>query len=350
MLFNKNKTELLFCVAQKTGEYSIPNSVTTISEGAFLGTSITSVIIPNSVKTIYPWTFSTNLTSIVVDSDNPYFCTEDNVLFNKDKTELIFCIASKTGEYSIPNSVKAISEVAFLGTGITSVTIPNSVTSIGDFAFSNTGITSITIPNSVTNISQNAFGGCSNLTSVIIPKSVKSIDNCAFISTGITSITIPNSVTSIGDMAFGWCPELTSVTIGSSVTRISQSAFAGCSKVNKIYINQKDPININSSDVFQNINKTSCTLYVPTGALDNYTGTAWADFADIVEYDFGVDDNKEYLTIVKTDGTTLQIPLDEIESITPSIATGIKGDVNGDGVVNVSDAVNAIEIYLKGEK
>lgn len=43
----------------------------------------------------------------------------------------------------------------------------------------------------------------------------------------------------------------------------------------------------------------------------------WGDFNNIVEYIPGGNDGKEYLTIKKKNGTTIMIPLDEIEEITP---------------------------------
>ena len=52
VLFNKNKTTLIAYIAREKN-YTIPNSVTTIGEGAFNGCySLTSINIPNSVTTI----------------------------------------------------------------------------------------------------------------------------------------------------------------------------------------------------------------------------------------------------------------------------------------------------------
>ena len=91
---------------------------------------------------------------------------------------------------TIPNSVTSIGEYAFLGcSGLTSVTIPNSVTSIGGAAFYDcSGLTSVTIPNSVTSIGGGAFRGCSGLTSVTIPNSVTSIGDKAFWNCPLTRI------------------------------------------------------------------------------------------------------------------------------------------------------------------
>ena len=116
----------------------IPNSVTSIGEGALYGCSkLTAITIPNSVTSIgaYAFSYCASLTSI-----------------------------------TIPNGVTSIEEGTFIAcSSLTSVTIPNSVTSIGEQAFNNCkSLTSVTIPNSVTSIGKMAFNYCSSLTSVTV--------------------------------------------------------------------------------------------------------------------------------------------------------------------------------------
>ena len=235
-----------------SGAYIIPDGIESIAGSAFYWCSdLTSVTLSNSVKSIeYGNFFSCRaLTAINVAADNVNYCSEDGVLFDKDKTKIVQYPGGKQGAYSIPNGVTNIREFAFNDCrSLTSVTIPNSVTSIGNYAFRDcTGLTSVTIPNSVTSIGNAAFSGCSALTSPVynahifvymptyysgaysIPDGIETIAGGAFYECrALTSIEIPNSVTSIGHFSFASCSSLTSIEIPNSVTSIGDEVFLGC--------------------------------------------------------------------------------------------------------------------------
>jgi len=121
VLYNKDKSLLIQYPGGKTGAFTIPNSVTSIGELAFLNCpSLVSVTMPNSVTSI--------------------------------------------GEGAFGNC-----------TNLARVTIGNGVTSIGELAFLNcTRLASITIPSSVTSIKQQAFRGCDSLTSVTFQGTIPS--------------------------------------------------------------------------------------------------------------------------------------------------------------------------------
>lgn len=149
---------------------SIPNSATTIGEYAFYDcTNLTNVEIGNNVIEIGDCAFGgcTSLTSFTISSENKKFSSQDGVLFNKDKTEIIqYLYGNGRISYSIPDSVTTIGQHAFRDcTGLTNVIIPDSVICIEYYAFENcTNLISITIPNSVIDIDYSALEGCSNLT------------------------------------------------------------------------------------------------------------------------------------------------------------------------------------------
>ncbi len=182
---------------------------------------------------------------------------------------------------TIGNSVTSIGDHAFaMCEGLKSVTIGNSVEYIGDYAFNNTGLTGeLVIPNSVTSIEEGAFNLCYGLTSIEIPNSVESIGDYAFCyCTGLSSVTIPNSVISIGGYAFARCSSLSSVTIPNSVISIGQFAFKNCTGLTSVTNYATTPQTINSN-VFENVNISSCTLYVPAESASTYsTALVWQDF------------------------------------------------------------------------
>ena len=258
VLFNNDKTRLLYYPACKTGStYSIPGTVTTINSSAFENCgNLTSITIPNSVKTIYSSAFRncSNLTSITIPesvftlgnyafygcvslteinvaSGNRNYSSEDGVLFDDDKTELMCYPASKASSaYTVPESVTSIDDAAFYGcSNLKSVVISNTVTSLGDGIFQNcASLESATLPNSITYIPAGTFGGCTNLTSIEIPSTVTIIGNSAFSESGLTEIVIPSSVTEISSFAFQDGNGLTTITIPASVEKIGSYAFKGC--------------------------------------------------------------------------------------------------------------------------
>ena len=192
ILYNKNKTELV-AYPSVSGDFTIPESVTTIGPFALFQCNLTSVIIHSNVTYIggynnKDWHFvggaffnCWNLTSITVAPGNPNYSSQDGILYNKAKTELLQAPGAISGNLTIPSSVTSIVDSAFWRCNhLTSVTIPASVMYIGNGAF----LTSATItlmPNSqLKTIGELAFANCENFTSIIIPASVTKIGPGAF--------------------------------------------------------------------------------------------------------------------------------------------------------------------------
>ena len=229
VLFNKDKTTLVQCPGAFAA-YTIPNSVTSIDDGAFCEcTSLKSVTIPDGVTSIGVDAFGGCASLISMTIPDSVTSIGDNA----------FAGCRSLTSVTIPNSVTSIGDNTFdQCTSLTSVAIPGSVTSIGRYAFFYcTSLTSVAIPDSVTSIGHGAFEGCASLTSVTIPDSVTSIGDQAFEGcASLTSVTIPNSVTSIGDFAFDQCDYLTSVTIPNSVTSIGDGAFRYCTSLTSVAI------------------------------------------------------------------------------------------------------------------
>ena len=246
----------------------------------------------------------------------------------------------------------------------------------------------------MTSIGNGAFYECTGLTSISVengnPK-YDTRDNCnAIIETssntliaGCKTSIIPNSVTSIGGGAFYYCTGLTSITIGNSVTSIGGSAFYGCSRLASVTVELESPLTIGNSTFS---NRANATLYVPYGSTAAYeAANYWKEFKEIIEmpvlrcvtptisykngeltFDCETEGVKYVSTITAPESTEADgKKIDLSKSFRVSVyATkegytdsdiakqdidirGIKGDVDGDGVVDVNDVQTTINIILK---
>ena len=218
--------------------------------------------------------------------------------------------ATSIGNYAFQNSIlpsinitsniKTIGNYAFYSCyNLTSVTIPSSVISMGNYAFSYcNSLTSLFIPSTVTSIGTNAFLGSSATLSVdvnntnfsgqdgiLFNKDKSTLIQCPVSKTG--NYEIPSMVSTLKDYCFGMCNKLTSVTIPSTVTTINSSAFNNCSSLTSIYALATTPVNLaSSSNVFYNVNKTACTLFVLSSSILLYSQSVqWKDFTNIVDKD-----------------------------------------------------------------
>ena len=193
------------------------------------------------------------LTTIEVRPANRSFASEDGVLFNKNRTKLLYFPLARQGAYIIPDSMVEIGESAFYRSSITSVTIPKSVKKIRHSAFALSHLTSISIPDSVDDIESYAFFR-SSLTSVHIPNSITRIRPWTFCECRLTSVTIPDSVEEIGKRAFECCVGLKLVTIPASVVEIEEYAFYDCPAFFTVHPN--NPVYASENGLLYNKDKT----------------------------------------------------------------------------------------------
>ena len=270
----------------------IPEGVKRICESIFDGIYMSEsiqILIPNSVITIDEGAFSVvDLWDIIVDDDNHEYCSENGVLFNKRKTELIrYPRKKKENQYVVPNTVTTIKDYAFGAcSNLETVQLPNGLIDIEDSAFEGCAkLQSIAIPSKVRHIGEYAFSGCNNLIDIIvnnnnpaynsldgvlfethsmtlhsypanketseyiIPDNVQTIGNWAFSQCSkLKSISIPQTVTRIGEGAFRYCENLRTIDGMKGATYIGRSAFIQCEKLKSVYLN--DGIRIISRNMF----------------------------------------------------------------------------------------------------
>ncbi len=183
----KSIAESAFSGETSLKSVTLPDSLEIVGDYAFYGTGITTVNITKNLVSFSPKSFNLDeMTSYTVSADNPNYTAVNGVLYSKDMTRLI---AYPTGKYRIntshkytfPESVREISQYAFINSPMTAISIPGTVKEIGDSAFYNcTSLKSVEIEYGVEKIHYNAFFCCESLKSVHIPRSVTYIGSNAF--------------------------------------------------------------------------------------------------------------------------------------------------------------------------
>ena len=156
---------------------------------------------------------------------------------------------------------------------------------------------------------------------------------------------LEHTLTAIGQ-AFAQCTQITSVTIPRTIKLFKRSAFDGCTGLRAIHSRILDPTAVeykSPSLTFASVPKNLCTLYVPTGTKNVYQVTApWKDFQNIVEESIGLKGDVNGDGKVNVSDVTALINM--ILGVIPKDTTC--GDVNGDGSINVSDVTALVNIIL----
>ena len=254
VLFNKNKTKLITYPERKVGEsYTVPSSVNSIAAGAFTDSTLKSVTIPNSVKSIGNAAFFCcyNLEGITIPS---------SVTNIGDRA---FMMCNTLTDVAVPNGVSKISYATFACcSSLKSITLPSSVKSIGDSAFAGCDFESITLPSSVESIEGSAFNGCENLGSITIPSGVKSIEERTFWNCyGLESVTIPLSVKTIKSGAFDYCFGLANVYYDGTAAQW-----------NKVVVEEDNyPLEKATIHYIEHIHSYKTTVTTPTCSEKGYT-------------------------------------------------------------------------------
>jgi len=189
--------------ADQIKSITIMPGITSVSGGVFSTMkSLTTVRIPDSATAIDGFQFCTALTSIV-----------------------------------LPDSVKSLGDFAFMGcSSLTDVTLPSGLTALPAGTFvSCSYLYNVTLPEGLTSIGNDAFSYCTALTDIVIPAGVTEIAPSAFFGcSGLRQIEIPAGVTTIGEDAFCGCTALESIVLPASVSKISAGAFSDCNGLEQV--------------------------------------------------------------------------------------------------------------------
>ena len=203
------------------------------------------------------WAFEgcNSLARIDVHPDNPVFASEDGVLLNKEKTEIIKCPNGRQGGYLIPDSVIDIGRHPFSYIdGLTSLSVSQNhpkYSSIDGVLF---------------NKDQTALERCpqGRQGDYVIPESVVAMHTPFEGCTALTSIFIPASVVEIG-----FVNEITLAFNPEEARRKEEYVFCSCGGLTAITVDQNNPLYASIDGVLFNKDKTELIVY-PKGRQGGY--------------------------------------------------------------------------------
>ena len=220
----------------------LSNSLSTIGDAAFdYCNSLPAIFVPKSVSSIGEGAFRQCTSLSVVgfeDGKNPLLLGRNS--------------ANKGLFYDCPlDSVYIGREVSYQNT---------EAYGYSPFYRSST-LRSVVISDIPTKIETNEFYGCTNLYYVLIG----------------------NGAQSIGDYAFSGCSAIDYFRFGSQVKTIGAEAFSDCVAMTRLYTYCQQPP-ICGASALEDIDKWSCTLYIPDGTTTAYAeADQWKDFFFVEE-------------------------------------------------------------------
>lgn len=293
-------------VVSSFDEFQYFTSVTYIPIECFAYSTLSSIVLPQSVETIGRSAFSG--------------CNKlDNIQLNDGLEHIdahVFDSCSSLKQIELPTSLKRILNNAFqLTTSLEKIDIPSGVTVVSSGLLGGSAIKSISLPSTLQKIESGAFTSCVNLEELHIPNSVKEIGTgivvgCENLSlfkgdyaskngkflvvNGILkgvalkdmhNCEIPEGILAVGENVFSKTTKINHVTIPSTVVSIGNFAFAWAVGLNSIKLKSEQPP-VLGIEVFCENNTEKIPLSrieVPTDSVLNYQLTSgWSYYRDII--------------------------------------------------------------------
>ena len=295
MLYEKSSDTLLICPAGKKGAITILNTCKAIGSVAFKNSLATSITIGIGVREIHE-SFRTckSLTTFVVDSNNDYYATSNNMLCDKlIGTVFAYARGNTTVVLNMPSTVRVIGDNVFEGVSSVKAINLSGTTHVGECAFASMPDLESIGGTSLVEIENGAFKNNPKLNTVGLSSNLQVLPEEAFMNcTSLSSISFPHSLTTISARAFKGCSSLEEIELPDYLfASLGNEAFMNCASLDVDAL--PSCISTIGTDVFRNTATDSVVVptsfdYIADGMYrdcDNLVSITIPEFIETIGYD-----------------------------------------------------------------
>ena len=361
VLYSKDGTRLISYPQSKAGQsFTLPNEVTEVANGAFHALNELQIVNITESATVSTASFNSccngntgnTLQEINVDENNSNFASVAGVLFNRNKTELLFYPTDKPGSnYVVPSSVQYFTGAFNGNKNLVSLVLPDGFLGMQTYEFAGAeNLESITLPASTTDVGNFPFYSARKMQSInVAPENLvyKSIDGVLFSNYGDNLIEYPDGktaeefvfptglVTIPGQWVSG-NPYLRKITIPATVESIGSGYLSGVTHITFEGDSQIFSIATVWNDLMSNLSVSYC------GASNSVME---AYFADAGSYACGFP--APSLTVPGSPGSVEAVAIDS-STVTITFAIGSNGGAAFETFTATSDPGSITGVLTAG--
>ncbi len=249
VLFSADEKTVIAYPTARSGEYVVPDGVTTLGAYAFAyAGNLTRLNVPGTLEDIRKAaTKECNGLKVVYFRDG--WMTNEIIIFDDDNNEnwwFYESLLEGNGYRRGRCGESAVFELEKNGTLTISGSGAITATAFGheNAAISNDMITNVIIGEGITAIDDSGvFAGMTSLIRLALPASLTSIGANAFNGCPeLTAVELPEALTAIGENAFAGCEKLCDMDIPAGVTVVDVNAFSGCARLAGIVLEGADTV------------------------------------------------------------------------------------------------------------
>ena len=298
--------EAAFAGCSSLETIQLPSALDSIGNYAFACcSSLTSVTLPANVTAVGDGAFMrcTSLESITVEPSGRLSTIGDAALMD----------CPLLTDISLGESLSSTGERLLAGSGVThlDLTASKRLATLGDWMMVQTPVSTATLPAAMTRVGNGAFLYATDLTSLTTGEALNELGDFAMAGSGLSGSIAFTGLTELGDYTLYNVSGLTEVSLPETMAWLGDSAMAGMTGL-EAFTCLAVEVPALGENVWAGVNQKSVNMTVPADSKDLYrTAEQWKEFF------YGED--------------------------------WLRGDVNGDGEVNIADINALLDIILGGK-